>query len=198
MMPENGSSDKTAADLTEETKAELKVDEAEIDKAITRSPAAGKSADGCCCEQLCECLLRFYEILSQKPQPTLGRAELYTATGDGDNKDHDTGIFVSVKTADDSMLLASISNADSSGKDMTEYNDDSYHIVPLVVESPGATDLQCTGFKVHMWIKTNGDDTWDIDLARVTLYFSDGTNLVAEQQGFQLVNDGASTDFSNP
>lgn len=32
-----------------------------------------------------------------------------------------------------------------------------------------------------MWIKTNGNDTWAIDLARATLYFSDGTNMVAEQ-----------------
>jgi hypothetical protein len=80
---------------------------------------------------------------------------------------------------------------------MTEYNDDSSHIIPLVVDAPGATKSQSSGYKVHMWIKTNRDDTWDIDVARTTLYFSDGTNLVAEQTGFQLVNDGAATDFQN-
>jgi hypothetical protein len=145
---------------------------------------------------VCECLIRFYELLNKTKQPALLRADLYTLTGDGDNKDHDTGIFVSVKTADGSAQLASISNADSSGKDMTEYNDDSWHIVPLVVEAPGAAKSQCANFRVHLSQKTNGNDTWDIDVARVTLYFSDGSNLVAEQLNFQLVDDGAATDFS--
>jgi hypothetical protein len=149
-------------------------------------------------DELCFCLLRLYELISAPKQPTLIRAELFTLTGDGDNKDHDTGIYLIVKTSDDRTLLASVNNADSSGKDMTEYNDDSHHIVPLVVEAPGVTKGDCGGFKVHMSIKTNGDDTWTIDDARVTLYFSDGTTLVAEQFDFSLVNDGASTDFAAP
>ncbi len=149
-------------------------------------------------DELCFCLLRLYELISTPKQPTLIRAELYTLTGDADNKDHDTGIYLIVKTADDRTLLASVNNADSSGKDMTEYNDDSHHIVPLVVEAPGITKEDCGGFKVHMFIKTNGNDTWTIDDARVTLYFSDGTTLVAEQFGFSLVNDGARTDFAAP
>jgi len=156
-----------------------------------------KGRGECSCAALCDCLLRFYELLNQTKEPTLERAELFTLTGDGDNKDHDTGIYVSVKTADGSTELASINGADSSGKDMTEYNDDSSRIVPLVIDAPGTTKGQSSGYRVHMWIKTNGDDTWDIDVARTTLYFSDGTNLVAEQTGFQLVNDGASTDFQN-
>ena len=115
-----------------------------------------------------------------------------------DNKDHDTGIYVTVKTSDDRTLLASINNADSSGKDMTEYNDDSHHIVPLVVEAPGVTKAACGQFKVRMSIKTNGNDTWTIDEARVTLYFTDATTLVASQLAFSLVNDGASTEFQAP
>lgn len=151
----------------------------------------------CCC---CECMLKMFEIVvaALKQPAKLIRAELFTLTGDADNKDHDTGIFVSVKTSDGTMQLASISNADSSGKDMTEYNDDSYHIVPLVVEASGATRAQCSRFKVRVSIKTNGNDTWAIDLARVTLYFNDGTNLVADKADFQLVNDAASVDFSAP
>ncbi|KRV49055.1 hypothetical protein AQ490_22360 [Wenjunlia vitaminophila] len=131
-------------------------------------------------------------------QPTLYRADLFTLTGDGDNKDHDTGIYITVKTRDDRTLLASINNADSSGKDMTTYNDDSHHIVPLVVEAPGATKSNCDGFKVRMWIKTNGNDTWTIDDARVTLFFSDGTTLVAEKLGFSLTDDGDSVEFCSP
>ncbi|MFF9586447.1 hypothetical protein [Streptomyces achromogenes] len=128
--------------------------------------------------------------------PTLSRAELFTLTGDGDNKDHDTGIYITVKTSDDRSLLASINNADSSGKDMTTYNDDSHHIVPLVVEAPGTGKPDCSGFRVRMWIKTNGNDNWTIDDARVTLYFSDGTTLVAEKFGFNLDGDGATAEFA--
>lgn len=149
-------------------------------------------------DELCACLVKLYELIRTPEQPTLIRAELFTLTGDADNKDHDTGIYLTVKTTDNRTLLASVNNADSSGKDMTEYNDDSHHIVPLVIEAPGITKGDCGGFKVHMFIKTNGDDTWSIDDARVTLYFGDGTTLVAEQFGFSLVNDGASTDFAAP
>ncbi|MFI2205398.1 hypothetical protein ACH47Z_32370 [Streptomyces sp. NPDC020192] len=127
----------------------------------------------------------------------LFRAELFTLTGDSDNKDPDTGIYVTVKTSDEKSLLASINNADSSGKDMTTYNDDSHHIVPLVVEAPGATKSDCGGFKVRMWIKTNGSDNWSIDDARVTLYFSDGTTLVAERLNFNLDGDGAGAEFAS-
>ncbi|MEU5079780.1 MULTISPECIES: hypothetical protein [Streptomyces] len=128
--------------------------------------------------------------------PTLSRAELFTLTGDGDNKDHDTGIYITVKTNDEKSLLASINNADSSGKDMTTYNDDSHHIVPLVVEAPGTGKSECYGFRVRMWIKTNGNDNWTIDVARVTLYFSDGTTLVAEKFGFNLDGDGDTVEFA--
>ncbi len=131
-------------------------------------------------------------------EPTLLRAELFTLTGDDDNKDHDTGIYITVKSGDEKILIASVNNADSSGKDMTEYNDDSHHIVPLVVEAPGATRSICEGFKVRMWIKTNGSDKWTIDDARITLYFSDGTTLVADKYNFALEDDGDSTDFNSP
>jgi hypothetical protein len=147
-------------------------------------------------DQSCACMLKLYELIAVTRQPTLRRAELFTLTGDDDNKDPDTGIYITVKTADDRALLASINNADSSGKDMTTYNDDSHHIVPLVVEAPGISKEDCRGFNVRMWIKTKGNDTWTIDDARVTLYFGDGTTLVAEQLAFSLVNDGASTDFA--
>ena len=146
----------------------------------------------------CDCILSFYQLLTKAKEPTLVRAELFTLTGDDDNKDKDTGIFLSVKTSDATMELAGISNADSSGKDATEYNDDSYHIVPLMVSAPGATRSQCTGFRVRMWQKTNGNDTWSVDLARVTLYFNDGTNIVAERNNFSLVDDGDSVSFNSP
>jgi hypothetical protein len=60
-----------------------------------------------------------------------------------------------------------VNNTDSSGKDMTEYNDDSHHTVPLAIEAPGITKDDCVGFKVHMFIKTNGNETWPVDDTRV-------------------------------
>ncbi len=138
-----------------------------------------------------------FEALASANEPALLVAELFTQTG-SDNKDHDTGIFVEVKTADGGTLLASVYNADNSGSDSTEYNDHSGHTVPLVVGSPGAPRNVCKGFTVHMWITTHGHDTWKLDLAKVTLTFSDGNTLVAERTSFQLKNNGASTDFANP
>lgn len=64
-----------------------------------------KGRGECSCAALCDCLLRFYELLNQSKEPTLQRAELFTLTGDGDNKDHDTGIYVSVKSNDGSTEL---------------------------------------------------------------------------------------------
>lgn len=130
--------------------------------------------------------------------PTLDRAELFTLTGDDDNKDHDTGIYVTVKSYDGKSMLASVNGADSSGKDATTYNDDSHHIVPLTVEGAGTSKYDARGFKVRLSIKTNGNDEWDIDEARVTLYFRDGTTLVADKYDFTLDGDEAAADFQAP
>src|SRR5262249_10965062 len=56
-----------------------------------------------------------------RPVPRLVRAELFTHTNN-DNKDHDTGIYVSATTLDRRTLLAGCSNTDNSGDDSTEYN----------------------------------------------------------------------------
>jgi hypothetical protein len=115
---------------------------------------------------------------------TLSRAELFTHTND-DNKDKDTGINISVMTADGATQLASCNNADSSNDDATEYNDGSDHTVVLDVNAPGATFEQGKKFTVHMSQQTHGNDTWKFN-ARVTLFFTDGTNLVASQDGVVL------------
>lgn len=134
-------------------------------------------------------------LLSQtQSEPTLVAAELITHTR-GDNKDHDTGIYVTVTTKDGASLLAQISNADSSGTDATEYNDNSSHIVRLVVENDEAKKSDCNGFGVRIAIQTNGNDTWLFD-AQVILYFSDGTDLFAEQRNIALVNNHAEVIFS--
>jgi len=148
----------------------------------------------------CDCIIKLVELLlaAQSKEPTLIRAELLTLTGDAGNKDQDTAIFLSVKTSDGRMELASVTNADASGKDMTTYNDDSYHIIPLVLEAPGAVKSQCGQFRVKLFIKTHGNNEWPLDLIRVILYFGDGTNLVAQGIPGVLNGDGAHTEFSAP
>ncbi len=41
----------------------------------------------------------------------------------------------------------------------------------------------CKGFRVHLWQKTHGGaghDNWQVQNAKIILYFSDGLNLVAQ------------------
>jgi hypothetical protein len=129
-------------------------------------------------------------------EPTLQRAEFFSHTI-SDNKDKDTGIYVTVTTGDQSSLLARSVDADSSGRDATEYNDGSDHYLKLVVENLAAKKSECRGFIARVKIQTNGNDTWVFD-ATVTLYFSDGSNLFAEKDGIRLVNDGATVYFAAP
>jgi hypothetical protein len=126
---------------------------------------------------------------SSKPEPTLVFADLLTHTKD-DNKDKDTGIYVTVTTRNEASLLAQIVSADSSADDATEYNDGSDHDVALVVENVGAKKSDCKGFEVSIAIRTTGGlghDTWKFD-ALVILTFSDGTNLIAQKKGINLTN----------
>jgi hypothetical protein len=135
---------------------------------------------------------------STKVEPTLRFAALFTHTGNDDNKDPDSGIYVTVTSRDGASLLAQIVSADSSTIDATTYNDNSDHDVALVVENVGAKKSDCNGFAVRIAIRTTGGlghDTWPFD-ARVVLTFSDGTNLIAQQKGLQLSND--SVGLGNP
>jgi hypothetical protein len=80
--------------------------------------------------------------------------ELQTHTGN-DNKDHDTEIHLVERSADGSTQLGSCSNADNSGSDSTEYNDQSDHVVTLQIDVLGIFHGACRGFSVHLWRRTN-------------------------------------------
>lgn len=134
-------------------------------------------------------------------QAVLIRGELTTVTSD-DNKDHDTCVWATVTTSDGSTELGKIENGDCGGDDSTEYNDNSTHTIPLVIEAGGASKDACQGFNVHLWQKTHGGrghDTWKVQTAKVILYFSDGLNLTAHADNFALVSnstgDAPSVDF---
>lgn len=135
-------------------------------------------------------------------QAVLTRGELTTTTG-GDNKDHDTCVWVTVSTADNQTELGKIESGDCGGDDSTEYNDNSTHTIPLVMESAGASKDSCNKFKVHLWQKTHGGaghDKWEIQSVKVILYFSDGLNLVAKRDNVTLnshsTSDAPSVEFS--
>lgn len=129
-------------------------------------------------------------VASAADEPKLTKVEFYSKTGD-DNKDKDTGVYVTVITSDEKTLLAEIKNADNSNDDKTEYNDLSEHTIELVVKSPGSTKAECQKFKFRVGSQAKGNDKWKIDKTRVTLTFSDNTTLFQESGAFELNSRGS-------
>jgi len=132
--------------------------------------------------------------VAQENGPALIKATFFSHTND-DNKDHDTGVYVKVRTADGSSLIAHADNRDNSGDDGTEYKDGSDHQFDLDLDAPGLSKSSAHKFKVQVCQHTHGHDTWKFN-GRVVLYFSDKLNLVASRDSIELKNDGACTDFS--
>lgn len=128
--------------------------------------------------------------------PVLIKATFFSHTNDED-KDHDTGVYVRVTSADGQTTIAHADNRDNSGDDGTQYKDGSDHQFDLDLDAPGMDKASCAGFKVHIYIHTHGNDTWRFN-GRVVLYFSDRSNITATLGNTELKNDGASTDFSAP
>jgi hypothetical protein len=170
--------------------------------------ATGRSPD-----DLCACLERLYELINARNAPTLCWAELFTLTSGFSGKPADFGIYVTVKTADQSALIASASNAEAGSGFF--YPQNSPHFVPLVIDGPGITKADCRGFRVRLQIKLlpqqPPEEPWGINVARVTLYFTDGTTLVAERLDFLLrggddppfdpafvINDQPVAEFASP
>lgn len=126
-----------------------------------------------------------------KSSALLTRAEFWSHTNN-DNKNKDTGVYVYVNGG--ATALAQIENADDSEKDPTEYKNGSDHTIALTLLSPGSTKDECQNFTVRVKQKPAGEDTWKFN-ARVTLWFSDGTNLQKTMDGLVLENAGAEDHF---
>jgi hypothetical protein len=133
---------------------------------------------------------------AQAQGPVLIKATFFSHTNDED-KDHDTGIYITVTGADGQTTIAHADNRDNSGDDGTQYKDGSDHQFDLDLDSPGMDKGSCKGFRVHMYVHTHGHDTWRFN-GRAVLYFSDHSNITANIDHVELKNDGASTDFSAP
>src|SRR2546421_3136273 len=135
-----------------------------------------------------------HAFASRSDDPVLIKATFFSHTND-DNKDHDTGIYVKVRTEDGSSLIAHADNRDNSGDDGTEYKDGSDHQFDLDLDAPGLGKSSARNFKVQVCQHTHGHDTWKFN-GRVVLYFSDKLNLEAHADSIELKNDGACTDFA--
>jgi hypothetical protein len=122
-------------------------------------------------------------------QPTLVRAEFSTDT-DYDGKDQDTGLYVDVWTADHSLRIARCENADK-----FDYDAYTHHTIDLDVLASEIEKDACYGFHCKLTQRMHGHDKW-VCRGRVTLYFSDGTELIARFGTTALRNDGASVSFT--
>lgn len=140
----------------------------------------------------------------QDEEPVLIKATLKTHTND-DDKDHDTGIYVEVKSGDGQSLIAVANDRDESASDGTQYKDDSDHQFDLELgDAVGMTKSSCKGFKVKLWQQTHngrGHDTWKFN-GKLILIFSDKSNLIASVENVTLesrgTNEQPAVEFSNP
>jgi hypothetical protein len=158
--------------------------------------------------EVCACLERLYELITASDEPTLCLAELFVLSSGFSGKPTEYAIYITVKTADDRTLIASVNNAESGyGFD---YYQQSANTMQLVIDAPGINKADCNGFKVRMQVKAPpvpDDVGWGIDVARLALYFTDGTTLAAEHLNFLMkatagMFDGgvdiAEIDFASP
>jgi hypothetical protein len=126
--------------------------------------------------------------------PVLTKVIFRSHTND-DDKDHDTGVYVVVKTADGQTQIAHADNRDNSGDDGTQYKCNSDHEFGVDVDADGIKKSACGGFKVHVTIHSHGYDTWRFN-GQVILKFSDGTNLTANINNAELRGGGDGVDFN--
>ena len=156
-------------------------------------------------------------LQAQGGTPYLVRAVLHTHT-DGDDRDHDTGIFVEVTEADGHTVLAQIGNAEACcGR--YGYADNEDHDLNIPLQKPGIPKSDCINFKFRMGIMakggifgnttftgridnwpivslSGGNDTWKFN-AWLRLYFSDGSMLESNKLNQTLSSTGGKLVWDN-
>ncbi len=139
------------------------------------------------------------------PPNGLQSAVLRTHTN-GDDKDHDTGIYVDVHD-NGGNTIAYIGNAERSDDDSKHYNDGSDHSFDVPLSEGTVLKSDCTNFKWRMGIQASGpnwiiklggtpednpgggNDQWQFD-AWLTLNFGDGTFFTTDKLGQTLNSTG--------
>jgi hypothetical protein len=156
-------------------------------------------------------------VVACAQEPTLTSAVLKTIT-DGDDRDHDTGVFVQVTEPDGHTTIAQIYNAELGGQ--YGYADHETHelTIPLYQKAP-VPKSKCQSFKFRMGIQATGgvfgnmnvtgkiddwpvvnlhggNDKWKFD-AWLTLHFSDGSTLVSNKLDQTLESNGGRLVWDN-
>jgi hypothetical protein len=157
-------------------------------------------------------LLLLSAVVHAQPQPpTLTKATLRTHT-DGDDRDHDTAIFVYATEADGKTVLAQLAYGAIGGRYGYPDNFWANLDVPLYQKRP-VTKAECVHFKYRIGIQANcngalckanwdfkiedlslvtfhgGNDTWKFD-AWLILTFSDGSTLSADKLRQSMTSSG--------
>ena len=120
----------------------------------------------------------------------------FTSNTGGDDKDHDTGVFVRVFKRDGVTLIAAIDNADNC--DNCHYDDHTTHSFVVPVSSPNLTPADCGGFIYKVGSRASGNDNWDIDSTSVDIVFDDGSDLNKSSGGFSLNSRGSQLVWAGP
>jgi hypothetical protein len=124
-------------------------------------------------------------------EPLLVKATLRAITGndDGDDRDHDTGINVEVRTVSPHTDIAKVHCSQRGGEYGYAQRTTNEFEVTL---SPGArtlTKTQCQNFEFRIGIHPNGSDRWKFD-AWLILWFDDGSTIWNDKIGQNVeVND---------
>jgi hypothetical protein len=122
--------------------------------------------------------------------PRIVSADVVTDTG-GQEKDHDTGIWVDV-IAKDNRLIAKAENAAYSKDDNrdTHFKDHSHHEFPLTIVDPNIPIPDAQGFRVKFRIKANGNNHWIADV-KIRLHYSDGVTVIENARHVDLNSRGS-------
>jgi hypothetical protein len=108
----------------------------------------------------------------------------FTSQTGGDDKDHDTGVFVRVWTQNQQTLITHVDNADNC--DNCHYDDHTTHSISLNVDSANLAEADCIGFVYQVGSRANGNDNWDIDQTSVQIVFDNGHSAQKSSGGFSL------------
>jgi|HubBroStandDraft_6_1064221.scaffolds.fasta_scaffold371709_1 hypothetical protein len=114
-------------------------------------------------------------------------AEFFSHTND-DDKDHDTGVWVKVVTANEQTKIASVENAANCGNSC-HFNDNTDHTIGLRIDSPNLTRAECENFKFKIGTKANKNDKWKFR-GKIILRFDGGQTLTREFGNTELNSRG--------
>jgi len=116
-------------------------------------------------------------------------AEFFSHTND-DDKDHDTGVWVKVVTANEQTKIASIENAANCGNESCHFNDHTDHTIGLRIDNPNLTRAECENFKFKIGTKAHGNDKWKFR-GKIILRFDGGQTLIREVGDTELNSRGS-------